>query len=323
MTSQKTSPKPLSKEFIRLLENQQYGFVGAHSAIKICAWTKKSILNRGVCYKEKFYGIRSHRCCQITPSVGFCQNRCEICWRPVEYTVGEKMDFDVDEPKKIVENSVKQQIKLLSGFGGNDEADRKKLDEAQTPMHYAISLAGEPTLYPKLNELIKELHKEKKSTFVVTNGMLPEILQKIEPPTQLYISIDAPTEELLKEIDKSTLSNAWERLNKSLEILKKLKKKTRTALRITLVKGKNMVCPEKYSELIKKADPNFVEVKAYMFVGASQQRLAIENMPLHKEVVEFSKQIANPAGMKIIDEQPESRVVLLMKQDTKDRIMKF
>lgn len=323
MASQKSSSKPLSKEFIRLLENQQYGFVGAHSAVKICAWTKKSILNRGVCYKEKFYGIRSHRCCQITPSIGFCQNRCEICWRPVEYTIGEKMDFDVDEPKKIVEGSVKQQRKLLSGFGGNENADPKKLKEAQIPMHYAISLAGEPTIYPKLNELIQELHKEKKSTFVVTNGMLPETLQKIEPPTQLYVSIDAPTEELLKKIDRSTLSDAWKRLNKSMEVLKELKKKTRTALRITLVKGKNMVYPEKYAELIKKAEPDFVEVKAYMWVGASQQRLAIENMPLHNEVVEFSKKIAKHAGMKIIDEQPESRVVLLMKEDTKGRIMKF
>ena len=233
------------------------------------------------------------------------------------------MDFKVDDPKEIVKNSVKAQKTLLSGFGGNEKADKEKLKQAQNPIHYAISLSGEPTLYPKLSELIKELKKENKSTFVVTNGMLPSILEKIEPPTQLYISIDAPTEPLLKKIDKPTLKDAWKRLNKSLTILKKLKKKTRTALRITLIKEKNMVHPEKYAELIKKADPDFVEVKAYMYVGASQERLSIENMPRHPEVVEFSKEIAKHAKYKIIDEQKSSRVVLLMKKDKKDRIMEF
>ena len=313
----------VSKELRNLLEKQQYGFTGKHSAVKICAWTKKSILDKGVCYKEKFYGIKSHRCCQITPSVGFCQNRCEICWRPVEFTIGSKMDFDVDKPEEIIKQAPAMQRKLLSGFGGNKNADKKKLEQAKTPMHYAISLAGEPLIYPKLNRLIKLLHKEKKSTFVVTNGMLPDILEKIEPPTQLYVSIDAPTEELLKKIDKPTLKDAWKRLNKSLEILKKLKKKTRTALRITLVRGENMAYPEKYAKIIEKADPNFVEVKAYMYVGASRQRLKMENMPYHKDVVEFSREIEKRCSYKIIDEQPESRVVLMMKKDIKCRIMKF
>jgi tRNA wybutosine-synthesizing protein 1 len=233
------------------------------------------------------------------------------------------MGSDVDDPKEIIKNAPDVQKILLSGFGGNDEADKKKLEEAKTPMHYAISLAGEPLIYPKLNELIKLLHKEGKTTFVVTNGMLPDILEKIEPPTQIYVSIDAPTEELLKKVDKPTLKDAWEKLNKSLEALKNLKKKTRTALRITLLKGINMAEPEKYAELIKKADPHFVEVKAYMFVGASRQRLLMENMPYHKDVVEFSNEIAKHSGYKIIDEQPESRVVLLMKKDFPERVMKF
>ena len=314
---------PIPNELRSLLEKQQYGFVGNHSAVKICAWTKKSLLGKGSCYKQKFYGIKSHRCCQITPAVGFCQNRCEICWRPVEYTVGEKMDFDVDNPKDIVKKAPEMQKKLLSGFGGNEKANKKNLEQAKDPMHYAISLAGEPTVYPKLNELIRLLHKDGKTTFVVTNGMLPGVLEKIEPPTQLYVSIDAPNEGLLKKIDKPVLKDAWKRLNKSLEVLKNLKKKTRTALRVTLVKGKNMQFPEKYAEMIKKADSHFVEIKAYMFVGASQERLAIENMPLHPEVVEFAKEIAKHSGYKVIDEQPESRVVLLMKKDFPGRIMKF
>jgi tRNA wybutosine-synthesizing protein 1 len=178
-------------------------------------------------------------------------------------------------------------------------------------------------LYPKLSRLIKLLHSNGKTTFVVSNGLLPEVLEKMEPPTQLYISLDAPTEKLFIKIDRSTVKDAWKKLNKSLDVLKKLKKKTRTALRITLVKGKNMANAKEWAELIKKAEPHFVEVKAYMWVGASRDRLAIENMPMHKEVSDFACKIANHAGYKYIDEQKESRVVLLMKEDSPQRIMKF
>jgi len=67
----------------------------------------------------------------------------------------------------------------------------------------------------------------------------------------------------------------------------------------------------------------FVEVKAYMFVGSSRQRLEMKNMPYHHEVKEFAEEIAKHCGMKIIDEQEPSRVVLLMKEDRNDRIMSF
>lgn len=310
-------------ELKRLLEKQHYGFAGEHSAVKICSWTKKSLLNQGVCYKEKFYGIRSHLCCQMTPSIGFCQNQCLICWRDIEYTEGNEMKGNVDEPKNIIENCIKMQQKLLSGFGGNEKVNKTKLELAKEPMHFAISLSGEPTLYPKLSKLIKLLHKNGKTTFVVSNGLLPEVIEKIEPPTQLYISLDAPTKELFNKIDRPTVKDAWEKLNKTLVVLKKLKKKTRTSLRITLINGENMVNAKKWAKLIKKAEPNFVEVKAYMWVGASQDRLKIENMPLHNQVKDFAKKIATESGYKLIDEQKESRVVLLMKEDFPERIMKF
>ncbi len=54
-----------------LLERQQYRFVGKHSAVKICHWTKQSLTGIDTCYKETFYGINAHRCVQMSPSVGF------------------------------------------------------------------------------------------------------------------------------------------------------------------------------------------------------------------------------------------------------------
>jgi tRNA wybutosine-synthesizing protein 1 len=68
---------------------------------------------------------------------------------------------------------------------------------------------------------------------------------------------------------------------------------------------------ERYGIIIKKANPTYVEVKAYMHVGFSRLRLGFENMPSHKDIQEFSVQIAGKTGYKKIDESTESRVVLL------------
>jgi len=300
-----------NKELRKLLEKQHYSFIDENSAIKICTWAKKSLLDEGFCYKEQFYGIKSHLCCQISTTIGYCQNRCIFCWRPVEYTLGNKINNNYN-PKELIKKAISAQRKQISGIKGNKKVNLKKFLEAQEPKHFAISLSGEPLIDNNLNKLIKELKKQGKTTFVVTNGLLPDRLEKIEAPTQLYLSLDAPNKELFEKIDKPVIKDAWKKLNESLLILRKLKKKTRTVLRITLIKNMNMIEPENYAKLIEKADPNFVEVKAYMYVGYSQQRLSIESMPRHPEIQEFSKQISKHLpNYKIIDEKKESRVVLL------------
>jgi len=50
----------------------------------------------------------------------------------------------------------------------------KKWEEAQEPTQFAISLSGEPTLYEKVGELIEELRRRGKTSFLVTNGLYPE-----------------------------------------------------------------------------------------------------------------------------------------------------
>ena len=312
----------LPKKVKELMKKQHYALIGNHSALQICRWTKKSLLDQDVCYKQKFYGIQCHRCCQMTPTAAWCQHRCIFCWRAIEYTIGDKMKGKIDEPKEIIDGCIKAQKKQLMGFMGNKKANKIKLQEAFYPKHFAISLAGEPTIYPKLDELIKELHKRKITTFLVTNGMLPEVLEKITPPTQLYVSVDAPNEKLYKKIDRP-VSGKWENLLKTLKLLSKLKKKTRTVIRITCIRNLNMVEPENYAKLIKIAEPMFIEVKGYVAVGFSRQRLGVKFMPLHSEVKSFAKKLCKYSKYKIIDEKENSRVVLLMKEDKKDRIMNF
>ena len=69
--------------------------------------------------------------------------------------------------------------------------------------------------------------------------------------------------------------------------------------------------PEKYAELIKKADPDYVEVKAYMCVGSSRDRLTLDNMPTFDEVKEFARKIGEACGKELVNESEISRVVLL------------
>jgi len=310
------------------LKKQHYTLVGEHSAVQICRWTKKSLRNEGVCYKERFYGIKSHRCCQMSPSVMWCQNFCLHCWRPIELTLGMKIK-KIDEPKEIISGCVEAQRKLLSGFKGYEKVNKKKLKEAQNPNQFAISLSGEPTIYPKLAELIKELRKQGKSSFLVTNGLLPSRLAELEKkkalPTQLYISLNAPNEKLYKKWHRSKEKNAWEKFNKSLEIMKELKGKTRTVIRITLVKDLNLKKEyvEEFARMILKASPDFIEVKGYMSVGYARKRLGYERMPSHKEIKEFSKLLLRELkGYKFLDEQVISRVVLLGKDKRKMKIKK-
>ena len=80
---------------------------------------------------------------------------------------------------------------------------------------------------------------------------------------------------------------------------------------------------KKYAELIKKANPMFVEIKAFMCVGFANQRIAYNKMPYHEDIVEFSKKILEfLPEYKLLDEKKESRVVLLGKDKRDMKIKK-
>jgi tRNA wybutosine-synthesizing protein 1 len=307
-----------------VLKKQHYAIVGKHSAVQVCRWTKKSLRNEGVCYKEKFYGIKSHLCCQMTPAVMWCPNQCLHCWRAVELTIGDKLKGKTDSPKEIIDGCIEAQKKLLLGFKklptskGHrvSKADMKKFGEAQEPMQFAISLSGEPTVYQNIGGLIEELRKRGKTSFLVTNGLYPEKLEELKKqnqlPTQLYISVNAGNKKLYDKFHRSSMKDAWEKLNQSLEIMSGLK--TRTVFRMNLVKDLNMIEPENYAELIKKSNPMFAEIKGFMSVGFARQRIGYDKMPYHKDIVDFSKEVLKfLPKYKFLDEKEESRVVLLGK----------
>ena len=301
----------LNKKQVEKLESSGYRFVGSHNhaAAKICHWTKQSILDKGVCYKETFYGIESHRCLQMAPAVPNCQQKCEFCWRDLSYTQTQ-WEGEYDDPKTIIDEAVKAQNNLLCGFFGNDKANKEKLEESKTPTNAAISLAGEPMLYPEIDELIAEFNRRNFTTFVVSIGQCVDKLKNLEnEPYQLYLSLDAPTKKIYNDVCQPQISEGWDNLNQSLDTLASFN--SRTCIRTTCVKGRNMTNPEKYAKLIKKASPDFVEIKAYMCVGSSRHRLTPDNMPTFDEVKSFAQKIGENCGKKIVNESEVSRVVLL------------
>ena len=299
---------------VQALKKQKYHLVGEHSAVKRCRWLYETIIHDRPCYKQKFYGIKTHQCIQMTPALFYCTQQCLFCWRAQSGDLGatwNEMKLPKwNSPEKIVEGSIKAQLKILSGYKGNPKTNRQKLKEALTPRHAAISLTGEPTLYEPIGELIKAFHRRGFTTFLVSNGTVPSALAELsEEPTQLYISVCAPDKETYMQICRPQIPKAWEKLNKTLELLPSFK--CPKVIRITSVRGLNMKNVEGYSKLIEKANSTYVEPKAYMHVGFSRLRLSYDNMPSHSEIREFAMRLAKETGYNIIDESKESRVALL------------
>ena len=311
--------KPLTPEIIRMYHRQGYRLVGRHlhSAVKICQWTKESLRSNRVCYKELWYPpVQSHRCMQMTPHIG-CNCHCLYCWRTHsgdrEGLYWKEFPLDVDEfdePAEIVEDAIKRRRELLSGWKGNPKVDRRKFEEALKPTMMTMSLTGEPTLYPRISELVVEARKRGMITFLVTNGTMPKVLEKMNPlPFQLYVSVPAPDKKTYIKIVRPLIKDAWERVNKTLELLPSLE--TRKVLRFTVIKGWNTSNLEGYANIVKKAKPDFIEVKAYEWVGESMKRLPREAMPYMSDVEEIAEKLSSLTGYEIKGKYEPSGAILL------------
>ncbi len=306
-------------EIERIYHKQGYRLLGRnrHSAVKICRWTRESLRSNRVCYKELWYPpVQSHRCMEMTPYIG-CNCHCLYCWRihsgdrpGLSWREFPLKIIELDDPEVIVEDAIEKRRDLLIGFKGNPKVDRKKLEEALKPTMMTMSLTGEPTLYPYISGLVEEAKKRGIITFLVTNGTMPKALERMDPlPFQLYVSLSAPDKKTYIKVVRPLIRDAWKKVTSTLDILPSLE--TRRVIRLTMIKGLNMLNYKGYAELIEKAEPDFIEVKAYEWVGESQRRLGRESMPFMKDIREAAEKISDLTGYEVRGEYEPSGAVLL------------
>uniref|UniRef100_A0A4W6CWI6 S-adenosyl-L-methionine-dependent tRNA 4-demethylwyosine synthase TYW1 n=1 Tax=Lates calcarifer TaxID=8187 RepID=A0A4W6CWI6_LATCA len=273
------------------LTKQGYKLIGSHSGVKLCRWTKSMLRGRGGCYKHTFYGIESHRCMETTPSLA-CANKCVFCWRHHTNPVGTEWRWKMDPAEKILQDAVEKHQNMIRQFRGVPGVKPERYEEGLAVKHCALSLVGEPIMYPEINTFIRLLHSHHISSFLVTNAQFPQEIRSLEPVTQLYVSVDASTKDSLKKIDRPLFKDFWPRFLDSLKALGE--KRQRTVYRLTLVKAWNVEEMQAYSELIALGQPDFIEVKGVTYCGeSSASSLTMANVPWHQEVVAFVQQLAD------------------------------
>lgn len=283
----------LNPKLRKNLEKQGYGLIGSHSGVKLCRWTKAMLRGRGGCYKHTFYAINSSQCMELTPSLA-CANKCIFCWRHHTNPVSTSFRWKVDPPEDIFRGGLQKHVRMINTMRGVPGVSEDALQHAFTVKHCAMSLVGEPIMYPRINEFLQMLHANEKhperriSSFMVTNAQFPEQLRMLRPVTQLYLSIDAPTPEELKRIDRPLFEDYWERCLGCVDVLRR-KRNTRTVFRLTLVNRLNDENVAAYADLVEMGWPDFIEVKGVTFCGTSHTNTINmkTNVPRHDEVITF------------------------------------
>ncbi len=231
-----------------------------------------------------------------------------------------KISFKWDTPEFIYEKLIKEQLNFVQGYKGYDKCPKDRLTEAMNPKLATFSLTGEPTIYPYMSELINEFTNKGMFVFLVTNGSLPDRLEKLNNlPTQLYISMDAPDEQTFISVCRPHVKeNAWDNFMRTLGFLNQIKHKTRTVLRMTLVRGHNTNNLEGYAVQINRAEPHYVEVKSFVYVGGARdpdRGLNLSDMLSMEEIRTIAHKLAKLTGYIITDEHVPSRVVLLCRDE--------
>jgi tRNA wybutosine-synthesizing protein 1 len=284
-----------------LSQGYQFFSPDSSAAVKPCLWCKKALKGGEQCYKHQFYGIESHRCVQMTPTLR-CNHRCLFCWRSFEHVYPGERECS---PEEILAGLYNLQKRALSGYKVSPYVTRERFEEALRPAHVAISLSGEPTLYSHLPGLIDLLKARGFTTFLVSNGTNPDVLSHCAP-FQTYVSLPAPDQETYLRICRPA-ENYWDRIRESLSLLRT----KRSAVRVTLVRGLNDHNPEQYAAMLQDTGATYIEIKGYMYLGYSRKRLSREHMPEHAYIKEFAGRISDHCDYRITNENKASRVVLL------------
>jgi len=237
-------------------------------------------------------------------------------------------EYELDDDIQCCINS-REEIEILinRALTTPDEIMQTHSD-AMIPNHAAISLDGEPMLYPNMSGFIQQFKNRSMTTFIVTNGTLPEKIRDLDPlPSQLYVTLPAPDESTYKRACRPMVKNGWNKINKTLELLDSLS--CRTLVRLTAVKNLNADKQyiKNYISMVKKANPNFFEVKGFTLQAKAlliKDRMNSDNpaqyyFPDYDFLEDFSLRFEEMSGFPIIYKNRVSRDFLFAVNWDKDK----
>jgi tRNA wybutosine-synthesizing protein 1 len=149
--------------------------------------------------------------CQSRLTLFFSETRCVFCWRHHTNPVGRTWRWKMDDAVTLVNGAIKEHKGMIKQMKGVPGVLPERLAEGMDPKHCALSLVGEPIMYPEIDKFVSLLHEKKISTFLVTNAQFPDAITNLPAITQLYVSVDAATPETLKAIDRPLFGDYWVR----------------------------------------------------------------------------------------------------------------
>jgi wyosine [tRNA(Phe)-imidazoG37] synthetase (radical SAM superfamily) len=209
----------------------------------------------------------------------------------------------------------------------------KTHNEALNPNHAAISLDGEPLLYPKMSGLVHEFRKRGMTTFIVTNSTMPEKIEQLDSlPSQFYFTLPAPNEEIYKRTCRPMVRDGWERIHKTFELVDSLS--TRTLIRLTAIKNLNLreEFLDDYIKIVEEANPNFFEIKGFTLQAKAleiSERLKTQKpvkyyFPTYPYLEDIAEEFEKRSGFPIIYRNERSRDFLFAVNwpETKDPTIK-
>ncbi|PNI92612.1 LOW QUALITY PROTEIN: TYW1B isoform 3 [Pan troglodytes] len=112
---------------------------------------ERSLLQTHILWNE------SHHCMETTPSLA-CANKCVFCWRHHNNPVGTEWRWKMDQPEMILKEAIENHQNMIKQFKGVPGVKAERFEEGMMVKHCALSLVGEPIMYPEINRFLKLLH---------------------------------------------------------------------------------------------------------------------------------------------------------------------
>ena len=136
---------------------QNFGVV---SGVKLCRWTKArscAVMRRVL--QAQLLRHREPPVHGATPSLA-CANKCVFCWRHHTNPVGREWRWQMDDAETLVTSAISEHKGMIKQMKGVPGVLPERLAEGMDPRHCALSLVGEPIMYPEIDKFVSLLHAE-------------------------------------------------------------------------------------------------------------------------------------------------------------------